>query len=311
MISKLIGEIRRRRLWPVPALAVVVAVVAPVLLLSSGPSEAPLAATSAPASPQAAQLPERARRLLASSDATPSSARRPARRAGDPFLPPASRRSVATPAGAAAPQGSAAPSAAVKPSPAASTMKPVPVVITNADGSTPASQASRPAPRTTSTPRVRAGAPIGGEIGARTKARMTAVDVRFGKTLPGRAYRGIPRRQTFVAGGRVLAIFVKYSPNRRKAVFAVGPHTLVQGVSCRRKHGVCRYVDVAAGKHVSLTTRTASGKLVRRRLDVLRTALRPATAFTRAAPRDGSCLLDKLLKVSILDPPLASDACPS
>jgi hypothetical protein len=98
-----------------------------------------------------------------------------------------------------------------------------------------------------------------------------AVDVRFGKEVDAKLRRKIPRLQTFVARGDVIAVFVKYSPTRDKAVFAIAPTTIVTGdVECRRKEGLCRYVDIPAGSFARLTTRAKDGSLVTRRLAVVR-----------------------------------------
>ena len=112
-------------------------------------------------------------------------------------------------------------------------------------------------------------------------------------------YRSIPRLQTFVAEGRVVAIFVKYSPTRDKAVFAIAPGTRLEGdIECRRKQGLCRYLDIPAGKGMRLTIRDSDGNRIHRRIDVHRITRpsQPGTAATASsAPADGSCLLGKML----------------
>jgi len=305
MLGNLIDEVMRRRLWPILLGAVVVAVGAPLFFLKS-PSDVPPASTAAPPPAKAGELPARAQRLLATSDAPAAAARKPAGSARDPFQPPASHRPSHD--GVAGKSSSASKPAST----AAAANKPVPVVITNANGIAPAT----PAATATPTPMPSSAAPIEGAPAQPAIVRTAAVDVRYGERLPGRVYRSIPRHQTFVAGGRVIAVFVKYSPNRNKAVFAIGPRTLVTGgIACRRKQGVCRYVDIAAGKHVRLTTLTASGKLVSRRLDVMRIdrarRFGGSAAAARSAPADGACLLGKLLSLTADDSPLAADACKS
>lgn len=299
MLRNLIDEVMRRRLWPVLLVAVVVAVAAPLLFLKPAPSGG--VPVAAPSTAPEGELPSRAQRLLTTSDAPASTARTPGAKAADPFRAPASQRRAA----AAASKGKSA--ATPKAATAAGVSEPVPVVVTNSDGTTPS----------TGTTAATQAQPVTAAAPAQTVAeRAPAVDVRFGERLPGRVHRGVPRRQTFVAGGRVIAIFVKYSPRRDKAVFAIAPKTLVTGdVDCRRKEDVCRYVDIPAGKHVRLTTLTASGKLVSRRLDVMRvdrtgSAGGSATA-ARTAPADGACLLGKLLALGAKDAPLAADACKS
>ena len=115
-------------------------------------------------------------------------------------------------------------------------------------------------------------------------------------------------------------MFVKYSPTRDKAVFAVAPSTIVVGdVECRARQGVCRYVDLPAGKHVRLTTRTAKGTFVSRRLDVVSikrvpetvAAVTTPTPAPRATPLpQATCLLKNLLALpSAILPSISVDAC--
>jgi hypothetical protein len=306
MLHSLLTEIVRRRLWPIPVIAVAVAVGAPLLFLKSEPVGAPSVVAAAPAVPAEGSLPARAQRLLASNDSDAAPSRHgPARSPHDPFSPPKGHRATATPdAGAAG-----APAAAKTSSSSSSKTAdgPVPVVITNADGS---------APKTHSTP---APAASGDTAPAPMTVSSAAVDVRFGKQIDARVRREIPRLQTFVARGNIVAVFVKYSPNRHKAVFAISPSTLVTGdVECRRKAGLCRYVDLAAGKHARLSWRMPDGTVVSRRLDVVRidraVASGPnanAAAQASSASANGSCLLGKLLRLGADGRPVSRDACPS
>ncbi len=162
--------------------------------------------------------------------------------------------------------------------------EPVPVVITNPDG-------TAPDPTTPTTPATPA-APIGGDD-APTKVipetRPMLVNVRFGVRIPAPLHPVIPRLQTLNAGGRVVAIFVKYSPTRDKAVFAIAPDSLLSGdIDCRRKDGVCRYVDIPAGKGVRLTVTTSAGTPVTRRLDVVSINPHPDPSATDGGePRPG------------------------
>lgn len=307
MLRNLFDEIVRRRLWPVVALAALVAVAAPLLFLESAPPDAPPASAPAPRTAPGGELPARAQALLSTTAATAKNATRKRRgRAEDPFRAPASH-AAKSPAGSS--RGSAKKAAGTSRAPA-----PVPVVITNVDGNKPATSVpATPATRGGTRPN---GAPIGDRATRPAAKRAVNVDVRFGRRMPARLHRAIPRRQTFVARGRVIAIFVKYSPNRDKAVFAIAPSTLVTGdVKCRRKRDLCRYVDIPAGKHVRLTTLTAGGELVSRRLDVVRigrTSRSGAVAAAAAsAPANGSCLLGRILTLGPQDPPLASTACKS
>ncbi len=296
MLRNVIYEIRRRGLWPIAAIALIVTVGAPLFFLRSAPPDAP-EASSAPAAPAAGRLPARAERLLARSDG--AAARRPARRSGkvDPFQPPASRG--ASGGGEAKPSGGGAPRSAPspkRPAPSTTPGAPVPVVITNPDRTRPRTPAS----------------PIGDGESAPRPVSAPAVDVRYGERWPTKLHRAIPRNQTFLAGGRVIAVFVKYSPKRDKAVFAIAPATLVTGdVECRRKQGLCRYVDVPAGEHVGLTTLGRDGRPVRRRIDVTRIERggEPASSTPSAPPKHGPCLLGKMLALKELSLPPVADAC--
>jgi hypothetical protein len=250
MLHSLVTEIVRRRLWPIPLIAVAIAVAAPLLFLKSSPSGAPV---QVPAVAREGKLPARAQRLLATGEAVTASRRGRAaatHSSHDPFKPPPGHRSTAKTDAAAATKDSAS---------SDSTDKPVAVVIRNADGSVPKTDA-------TPTP------PVGGDARpSGLTVSSAAVDVRFGSKPDAALRREIPRLQTFVAGGDIIAVFVKYSPKRDKAVFAIAPSTLVTGdVDCRRKEGVCRYVDIPAGSYARLTMLGDDGSLVTRRLDVVR-----------------------------------------
>jgi len=302
MRRNVIDEITRRRLWPIAAIALLVAVAAPLLLLKGSLAAAPGASTTvpaAPATPALGTLPADAQRLLDSSDAPQAAARR--RRDGnDPFQPPSSARAASSKGSTKSADTSADEDKSSDEPAARDSTEPVPViVIADARGNRAGSGTA------TST-----ATPIDGGAATTTGSDSYAVDVRFGPGFEGPLHRAIPRRQTFVAGGRVVAIFVKYSPTRKKAVFAIAPTTRVRGdVDCRRKQGVCRYVDIPAGKYVRLTLRATDGKLVTRRLDVhrVRRGAQPASA----SPANGSCLLAKVLKLTADDEAPTADACRS
>lgn len=295
MLRSLFDEVVRRRLWPIFVLAVVVAVAAPVLFLDPAPSDAPPASTAAPAQAPAGELPARAQRLIAGSDAEVAGARRTSSRKSDPFQAPSSHTDTKAAATGSSRSASGAAAGASGGASAGSTQPTTP-------------SAGTPAPATP--PAVPPSIGDGGDV---TTARQ--VDVRFGKSIPAHLYRAIPRLQSFVAGGRVVAIFVKYSPRRDKAVFAIAPGTLVDGsIECRRKEGLCRYIDIPAGAGVRLITRGSSGGLVVRRLDVVRIAgasQATATAAASSAPADGTCMLGRMLALGASDLPPASDACTS
>ena len=90
--------------------------------------------------------------------------------------------------------------------------------------------------------------------------------------------------QAFFIRGKVAAVFVKYSPSLRKAVFAVAPGIHVSGpVTCRVQNGACRYLDIPAGSYARLTMLTAKREIVRRRLDVEHITRRTSSQKTAAA----------------------------
>jgi len=119
--------------------------------------------------------------------------------------------------------------------------------------------------------------------------------------------------QTFRAGGRIAAMFVRYSAKRRVAVFAVAPSTIVKGdVRCREVKGVCRYVDLPAGSYARVVLKDLNGKLISRRLDVV--SVRKVRGAEDPAPREqpldtATCLLRSLLRLTPGVTSITSDAC--
>jgi hypothetical protein len=260
MLRNLVDEIVRRRLWPIPLVALAVVVAAPLLFLKSGP---PPAALETPVSAQAA-LPVRAQRLLTATDAGRSAGRRLSHSARDPFQAPASRSKAAKKVSKKAASGSKKTAAKATTATKGTSANPVAVVVQNPDGSTtsgtPASTGGGDATstsRSTSTPTAAPAAP--------------SVDVRFGAHKDSPIQRRIARLKTFEVGGEITVVFVKYSPAHHKAVFAINPTTTVGGdVDCRSIDGVCSYVDIPAGSYARLTFTLSDGSRVSRRLDVVR-----------------------------------------
>jgi hypothetical protein len=266
MLRDLVEQIVRRRLWPIPLVAIVVVVAAPLLFLKSAPQGASPAAAVAPA-PSQADLPARAQRLLTTSDAAVSG-RRLSRSPRDPFQGPSSDRGAA-PAKVVAATKSSSRKAATKSSSKQS--DPVPVVTQNADGS---KNAGGSAPAAAQSPAVTSG---GRNSTARSSEssskswRLPTVDVRFAAQKDSPIRRRIARRTTFEVGGKVVLVFVKYSHSRHKAVFAVRATTGVHGdIRCRRIDGICRYVEIPVGRYVRFTFVNADGSRVSRRMDVVR-----------------------------------------
>ncbi len=298
MLSGLIAEIVRRRLWPIPLVAVLVAVAAPLLFLKSSP-----ATDALPAQGSAGQvavdvsasdkLPVRARQLLdTDSAAKRKTKKRP--KAADPFQAPSSVR--AAPSGASADESPASSAAAAGPSSAATEQKPVPVVITDSKG-----KAQEPA--TTDS-----GEKTSDDSSSGPGSTYTAVDVRFAVTSRGAVQRKIPRLTPLKAGGLVVASFVKYSASRNRAVFAVSPNTIVSGsVDCRRIDELCRYIDLRAGRSVRITIVGSDGKALTRRLTVVR--IRSVSGSAPKSPLAGQCLLSKLVASEPGDPAVSAGVC--
>lgn len=305
MLRNMVQEIVRRRLWPIPLIALLVIIAAPVLLMKPAPSGAPAATAQAPAPAAVGKLPARAQRLL---DATAARARRATGSERDPFQAPSGHRASAAPtatpaASAGAKAKTATPAATSSGAGAAAPTKPIPVVIQNPDGTSATTNTSATTPST--------GAGSGAAAGSTGPA---SVDVRFGPSAGGRVHRAIPRLQTFYIHGKLAAVFVKYSPSRNKAVFAVSPDLVVSGpVKCRTLNGVCRYVDIPAGSYARLTMLTADRILVTRRLDVARinrgASASSTTAVAAGDHSENACLLAKLQALRPGGTPIDRVAC--
>ena len=298
MLRNLLDDVVRRRLWPLLAVAALVAVAAPLLFLKSAPEGAPAAETAAPAVPETAKLPARAARLLATDDAAGASGRTKGK-PRDPFAPSATQGAPAAPATTS---GTSVKSSSTKTTTksTSSSNKPIPVVIKNSDGSSTTSGGSTSVDDS-STP-----------SNALT-ADTAAVAVRFSKTVNGKLHRAIPSKQAFFIRGKLVAVFVKYSPSRRKAIFAVAPGIHVTGpIQCRVVNGVCRFLDIPAGSYARLTMLTAKREVVRRRLDVEHITRRTAGqggASAASSSDANACLLHKLEAMKLGSALVDRDAC--
>jgi hypothetical protein len=318
MLRSLVDEVVRRRLWPIPVVAILIAVAAPVLFMKSAP-DAP-ADTAQPPAAAPGKLPSGAERLVSTSDKAVTPRDKAKRKGKDPFAPPSSGAAKADDSAAAPPVTQAPPVSS-----AASG-----VVIQNSDGSTstmPSATTSKAkktattkstAKKTTTTkkstaPKVTTPEPSTTSSASVPEETTTYVDVRFGKRMNSMIRYRVPRLQTFRAGGKVAAMFVHYSATRDLAVFAVAPSTLVAGdVECRTIKGVCRYVDIAAGQYARLTLRGADGRYISRRLDVV--SIRQISGAAHTMPRvttvsTANCLLQGLLKLPASLPSISFDAC--
>lgn len=303
MLRSLLTDLVRSRLWPIPVLALLVVVAAPLLFLRS--EARPVAANATPAAA------DPARPTLAGLPTMPRDTRRPKTGANDdPFQPPSGHRAAGDGEQKSSAASTSAPGADA-PSSGSGPDDPIPVVIQGGDGATPVSSAPAPPTSRGSGDRAAGGTPLLRAIGRPTRpsgrptaldARLAAIDVRFGELQGSRLRRDVPRLSLLRIWGRPAAIFVKYSPARDKAVFAVAPGTMITGpVRCRRKLGVCRYLDIPAGSYARLHVREADGTLVNRRLDVDAIRRRSHRAVLAASRRARSsaratCLLEQMLE---------------
>jgi len=321
MLRNLIDEVRSRRVLAFAALGVLVALALPLLFLKSAPEGAPDANTAAPAAAEQAKLPERAARLLATSDAGAAGGRAKGS-AQDPFSPPAAYRAAIespTANGAAGPApaggGGSAPAAAGSvPASSAAAQK-----AANEQAGGGSKGLSSPVPAVSTSPAATTGTPSDRSTSSRKPARSlnaanAAVDIRYGPKRDTRIRRAIPRQKAFYIHGKLVAVFVKYSPTRKAAVFAVAPGLHVTGdVKCRVINGACRYVDLPAGAHAWLTMVTANRTIVSRRLDVVHIKRRTAGGRTRATSAssrsEAACLARKLVAMERGDALLSRNAC--
>ena len=300
MFRSVLDEMRRRRLLPVAALALLVAIIAPLLFMKGAPDGAPSADSAAPAAATPAKLPARAARLLAANDGDASNGATKGS-AQDPFNPPSSVRAAAAAAakgGAATPAakaGSGKSSAKSTGTGTGKSTEPIPVVIKNDDKASSKSNSSTPSTTT------------------RSSTRTISVDIRYGAKKDSKLRRAIPTNKAFYIHGKLVAVFVKYSQSRKKAVFAVAPGVHVSGSVSTRVTDNVRYVDIKPGSHARLTIVTPSRTIVSRRLDVVRAKARTSSNSTKATAAssrtEAACLLGKLTAMKPGDPLVSRDAC--
>ena len=314
MLRSLVGEVVKRRLWPIPLAAILIAIAAPLLFMKSAP-DTPV--DSAPPVAAPGELPASAERLVTTSDkaATPRQKSKP--KGKDPFEPAAGATKVdaaaATSTGSTGSTGSAGAATSGA------------VVIRNSDGTTSTMAAPKTTTKAATTSKAKtttttkkastkkATTPKVTTTSSAPSTTTTYVDVRFAKRQNSMLRYRVPRLQTFRAGGRVAAIFVNYNKDRDVAVFAIAPSTTVAGdVECRKVKGVCRYVDIPAGSYARLRLHNADGSVISRRLDVVHVRTLPGKedAMPRATSLDtASCLLKRLQKLSASVQSISFDAC--
>lgn len=302
MFRTVLDEMMRRRLLPVAALALLVAIIAPLLFLKGAPDGAPSADSAAPAAATPAKLPARAARLLAANDGDASNGAAKGS-AHDPFNPPSSVRAAAA---AAAAKGTAASTAAKagtgnsapKSTGTASgkTTEPIPVVIKNPGTSSSKSNSSTSSKKSTG-----------------SSTRSIAVDIRYGAKKDSKIRRAIPRNKAFYIHGKLVAVFVKYSQSRKKAVFAVAQGVHISGPVSARVTDNVRYVDIKPGSHARLSLVTPSRTIVTRRLDVVHARTLTSSNTTKATAAssrtEAACLLGKLMAMKPGDQLVGRDAC--
>jgi hypothetical protein len=306
IVRGLFEEMIRRRLWPIALAAVLVVVAAPLFFLNKGPNPddpGVAGAQNVPAIPAAAGLPTRAERLVTNAERKPAKPKHK-RKAADPFSAPKGVKVAAAADQPAAANQAPADSAKTSDS---GPSKPIPVVITDAKGKTVGGSDSSSAGSGSSP----GDSGSSGTSSSSTGAQVASVDVRYSKHGTRHVLHAIPRLKPFLAGGKLLATFVKYSTVRKAAVFAVSPGTTVSGVYCRFEDDVCRYVDIPAGDGARLKLITAEGQVITRKLDVEDVTFVPGASAGSAgdSAKDGACLLQKLLKLGLGDPPVTLDAC--
>jgi len=317
MLRSLVSEVVRRRLWPIPVAAILIAIAAPLLFMKSAP-EAPV--TTAPPVAAPGNLPAGAERLVTTSDKETTPRDKTTRKGQDPFAPPAGSAKASEDTAAVTPP--VASTATVSAPPAGS------VVIRNSDGSTSTMEVPKTATKKASTKKrstttkasttkkpttPKATEPARTTSSASAAPTVSYVDVRFGRRQDTMLRYRVPQLQTFRAGGRVAAMFSHYSAARDVAVFAIAPSTSVAGdVDCRKVKGVCRYVDIPAGSYARLRLRDTHGTLISRRLDVvhIRHLAGANDPMPRATTLDtAKCLLKGLLKLPASLPSISVDAC--
>jgi hypothetical protein len=320
MLRSLVDEVVRRRLWPIPLLALVVAIAAPMLFMKS---DAP-AVTELPPAPAPTELPITAKKLVSGDDKSAVVIVRPKHKKQDPFAPPASSSTSDSAASASTETAAATdPSQSVPVSidgSSGSTTSPTTeptTTSTTTEPTTSSSTASATKPKsstTTKTKTTKTTKPKVTTSSASANKRVTYVDVRFGKRMGTMLRYRVPRLQTFQAGGRVAAMFVGYAAARNAAVFAIAPSTAVTGVKCRKVKGVCRFIDLPPGAHARITLVGERGVPVHRRLDVASIRHLKLVAGSKSSARmtslsDARCLFSKLVSLSTTAPSISADAC--
>jgi hypothetical protein len=317
MLRNMVNEVVSRRMWPIPLVAIVVAVAAPLLFMKGG-ADTPVSSAPPPIA-QPGKLPTGAERLVSNDDKSAATGTKSKSKGQDPFAPPKSAEPKSEPpapaAAAAAPAASSGAAVQIQNSDGSTSTQTVPATTTRQaapKGSTTPSSATKTTRKSTATKKSTTTKKSTPKATAPAET-TTYVDVRFGERKDTYLRYRVPRLQTFRAGGRIAAMFVRYSPARNVAVFAVAPSTTVKGdVKCRTIKGVCRYVDLPEGKYVRLVLRDMDGKLISRRLDVVN--IRTLAGKEDASPRENpletaTCLLKGLLKLPSSLPSITSDAC--
>lgn len=332
MLRSLVDEVVRRRLWPIPVIAILVMIAAPLLFMKSS-TEAP---GPVPPPAKSSALPAAAERVVSTTDKAVARRTKVRGKGQDPFATPSSgaaKDPAATAAAPAATSSASTPVTASSRTPSSATA--TPVVVQNSDGTTNATAVAKATARKAALERKAAAAKRAAAAKKRAAAKkaapvvvapeqrtssaaarnVTYVDVRFAKRQGTMLRYRVPHLQTFRAGGKVAAMFVHYSAARDVAVFAIAPSTTVAGdVSCRKVKNVCRYVDIPAGAYARLRLRGSDGTLVSRRLDVVSIRHLPLAGNEDAMPlvtptATASCLLKGLLKLSVSVPSISFDAC--
>ena len=293
MFGSLMNDLIQRRLWPIPLVAILVAIAVPLLFMDSSDDEV-TAAPATPAATQSEKLPDGADALLSTEERVV-----PARRRGtDPFDPPAAVEQASDKDGASAGSGAKSPDAG-KASQSTAAKAAVQKLVDRLQPKSPGSSASPVSSRGRKPGSARRKSRKRSATG-HGRLRLASVDVRYGETKDSPLQRTIPPRKVFQADGEAIAVFIRYSRKRNKALFAVAPGVQVTGsVACKRIDGVCRYLAIPDGGYVRLRYERPGGERVTRRIDVsihrIRAESRPQLPEAKA--EQAGCVLDKLLSL--------------
>ncbi len=220
-------DLRAKRLWPVAAVLLLVAIAIPVFVMR--PAQEP----AAPEAKSAAQPAQATPAVVV--DGTRDGSNLGVFGKKDPFRPPAAAlapsTSAATAAGAS-PAGASSPPPAI---PGASPSSGSPVLSSGgsgASGSAPSGQGARP--------------PAPPPVRRRSRAYTYVIDVDFGRKEAARRRRGLPRLTVLPSERNPVVVFLGVSTTGKRAVFLLNP-ALKQGGegTCRPTRARCTFLHLS------------------------------------------------------------------